>query len=92
MMAGRITTAETVSFHVEVVRPGQTVTLPMNGQSVRNCSLASGKLRVRLSERGEADFSLSVDSIFTVLPGAECVVENRQTSVAKLHVTSVVLP
>lgn len=74
-----------MSYRVEVVRPGQSVSFDSEGQAMRMCTLASGKLRVAV---GDDRFTMGPHGMFKVKPGTSFLVENRLYIDAYLHITA----
>jgi len=52
----------------------------------RVCSIASGKLRVRID--GESEFTIGPHGLFKVRPGTACSVQNRLYIDAIVHISS----
>lgn len=78
-----------VGFNVINLKPGGSHKFPAQ-QSLRLCSLATGKLSVKVEqEGGDAGFQIGPNGMFRVLPGAAASVRNRVYIDAVLHVTTV---
>jgi hypothetical protein len=73
-----------IGFHIVVLKPGLTHRWQANKEKLRLCSIASGKVQVRIE--GSADFHLGPNGMFTINPGVACVVNNRQYVDATIHV------
>ncbi|KAI6377881.1 hypothetical protein MCOR25_002397 [Pyricularia grisea] len=83
-----VAVADGISFHVDVIRPGTRRTFEGDSATTRICSLASGKLKVRM--QGEGELTLGPNGMFKIRPGVACTVENRVYLDCILHVSSVV--
>ncbi len=81
--------ADRISFHIEIVQPGQTHRFAPDQEVMRVCSLASGKLRVRV--KGEPEFVIGPRGMFKLKPGVACAVENRLYLDSVLHISSLTL-
>lgn len=80
---------EGIGFNVVTLKPGGAHKFPA-GQSLRLCSLATGKLSVKMAqEGGDAGFQIGPNGMFKVLPGVVAGVRNRVYVDAVLHVTTV---
>ncbi|TPX12781.1 uncharacterized protein E0L32_000958 [Thyridium curvatum] len=79
-----------IAFRVEVVRAGQSRRLGPEQGATRICSLAAGKLRVRVDgEAPAAQFSIGPHGMFKLKPGVGATVENRLYIDSVLHISSV---
>lgn len=74
-----------MSYRVEVVRPGSSVSFDADDVAMRICMLAAGKLRVVV---GEASFVMGPNGMFKVKPGTSFAVENRLYIDAYLHISA----
>ncbi|CAK7208599.1 hypothetical protein SEUCBS140593_000227 [Sporothrix eucalyptigena] len=74
-----------MSYRVEVVRPGSTFTFDADARATRTCALASGKLCVTV---GDSDFVMGPHGMFLVSPGKTFSVQNRLYIDAYLHITA----
>lgn len=74
-----------VAFRVEVVSSGSPVRWQVGRNRMRICSVAAGKVRVRIE--GENEFSIGHHGMFKVRSGKGCVVQNRLYGDAVLHVS-----
>ncbi|KAH9434018.1 hypothetical protein MCOR02_006046 [Pyricularia oryzae] len=83
-----VAVADGISFHVDVIRPGTRRTFDRDSATTRICSLASGKLKVRMQE--ESELTLGPHGMFKIRPGVACTVENRIYLDCILHVSSIV--
>lgn len=81
-----VSLSEDMTFRVEVLRPGTTCRFDVEPDSYRVCSLASGKLRVRIE--GEPEFQVGPHGVFKIKPGATCAVENRLYIDSVLHISA----
>ncbi|KAK2001065.1 hypothetical protein LX36DRAFT_679258 [Colletotrichum falcatum] len=82
-----VTVSEDVSFNVIVIKPGDSHHWPAEAGKVRICSLAVGKLRVKLDNTDP--FQMGPNGMFKLKPGMSCTVENRLYIDAVVHVTTV---
>ncbi|KAJ3940264.1 uncharacterized protein N0V96_009255 [Colletotrichum fioriniae] len=82
-----VTVSEEISFNVIVIKPGESHEWAAESEKVRICSLAAGKLKVKL-ENAEP-FSMGPNGMFKMKPGTACTVLNRLYIDAVLHVTTV---
>ncbi|KAF4446222.1 Protein SERAC1 [Fusarium austroafricanum] len=69
-----VTVSEDVRFNVIVLKPGSSKHWNVEDDKLRTCSVASGKVRVKM---GEKTFNLGPNGMFVVRPGQACKVENR---------------
>ncbi|OAA62801.1 hypothetical protein SPI_04341 [Niveomyces insectorum RCEF 264] len=76
-----------MSFRVQVVHPGATVAVAADPRATRICSLAAGKLHVRVGD--DVEFALGPNGMFRAKPGAAFAVENRLYVDAYLHISEV---
>ncbi|EFX06132.1 hypothetical protein CMQ_4201 [Grosmannia clavigera kw1407] len=74
-----------LSFCVQVVRPGATQVFNPDASATYVCSLAAGKLRVRVDD---AEFIVGPHSMFQVRPGQCFTVQNRLYVDAYLHMSA----
>ena len=77
-----------VGFNVLVLKPGQQNRWDPEEDAVRLCSMATGKLRVKM-EDSEHEFQVGPNGLFKVRPGAAVLVTNRLYVDAVVHVTTV---
>ncbi|KAF6824792.1 hypothetical protein CPLU01_10656 [Colletotrichum plurivorum] len=82
-----VSVSEDIAFNVIVVKPGGTHRWTEDHDKVRICSLAGGKLSVKLDKT--EPFQIGPNGMFKVKPGTACSVENRMYVDAVIHVTSV---
>ncbi|KAH8645437.1 hypothetical protein BX600DRAFT_478123 [Xylariales sp. PMI_506] len=73
-----------VGFHVVVIKPGSTHRFEAASNKIRVCSVAAGKVKVKMVEQ---DFELGPNGMFRVKPDTGCAVQNRMYGDATLHVT-----
>ncbi|KAK2043149.1 hypothetical protein LZ31DRAFT_632171 [Colletotrichum somersetense] len=85
-----VTVSEDISFNVIVIKPGDSHHWPAEADKVRICSLAMGKLRVKL-ENTEL-FQMGPNGMFKLKSGIACTAENRLYVDAVVHVTTVSQP
>lgn len=76
-----------VSFNVVVLKAGSSTQLAAEDDKMRLCSLATGKVRVRMD--GVDDFVIGPNGMFKVRPGAACSVQNRLYIDAVIHMTTI---
>ena len=74
-----------VFFRVDTIPPGGVLRLEPEEAQMRLCSIAAGKVQVKLGDVGE--FLLGPHGMFKVKPGVECYVTNRLYLDAVLHTT-----
>ncbi|KAK6212232.1 ribosomal protein L27 [Colletotrichum tabaci] len=82
-----VTVSEDISFNVIVIKPGDSYHWPEEADKVRICSIATGKLKVKL-DNAEA-FLMGLNGMFKLKPGMACTVENRLYVDSVVHVTTV---
>ncbi|TIC98886.1 hypothetical protein CH35J_006463 [Colletotrichum higginsianum] len=82
-----VTVSEDISFNVIVIKPGDSHHWPEEADKVRICSIATGKLKVKL-DNAEA-FFMGLNGMFKLKPGMACTVENRLYVDSVVHVTTV---
>ncbi|KAI0104082.1 hypothetical protein F4776DRAFT_668843 [Hypoxylon sp. NC0597] len=75
-----------VSFQVITIKPGTVYEWQACTRSLRLCSVASGKLQVKMHNQ---DFLMGPNGMIRIRPGAGCVVMNRLYVDAMVHVTIV---
>lgn len=73
-----------VTFRVEVISSGSSTRWEGNSRRMRVCSVATGKMRVRIG--GEDEFSIGHHGMFKVAAGKGCVVQNLMYGDAVLHI------
>ena len=79
-----------VGFNVITLKPGGSHKFPATQSLLRLCSLATGKVSVKLEhEGGDATFSMGPNGLFKVMPGATASVRNRLYIDAVLHVSTI---
>ncbi|ROT34586.1 hypothetical protein SODALDRAFT_329695 [Sodiomyces alkalinus F11] len=76
-----------VSFNVVVLKPGSSTQLAAEDDKMRLCSLATGKVRVRMD--GVDEFVMGPNGMFKVRSGVGCSVQNRLYIDAVLHITTI---
>lgn len=78
-----------IAFNVITLKPGGRHKFPAQ-QSLRLCSLATGKLSVRMEqESGDVGFQIGPNGMFKVYPGTVASVRNRLYIDAVLHISTV---
>lgn len=78
-----------IAFNVITLKPGGVHKFPAQ-QSLRLCSLAAGKLSVKLEqESGGVGFQMGPNGMFKVYPGTAASVRNRLYVDAVLHVSTI---
>ncbi|KXH32515.1 hypothetical protein CSIM01_11100 [Colletotrichum simmondsii] len=82
-----VTVSEEISFNVIVIKPGESHEWAAESEKVRICSLAAGKLKVKLENT--EPFSMGPNGMFKMKPGTACTVLNRLYIDAVVHVTTV---
>ena len=75
-----------ITFFVHVIRPGTLHRWDAADDRTRICSLASGKLRVKLEDQ---EFVIGSNGMVKIKPGVVATVENRTYVDSVVHVTSV---
>ncbi|KAH6692535.1 hypothetical protein F5X68DRAFT_201085 [Plectosphaerella plurivora] len=75
-----------IGFNVATIKPGSSYKLEANPRILRVCSVASGKLRVKLDEN---KFQIGCNGVFKVRGGSKLTVENRLYVDSVLHITSI---
>ncbi|KAI1761894.1 hypothetical protein GGR53DRAFT_449964 [Hypoxylon sp. FL1150] len=75
-----------ISFQVITIKPGNNHSWEASPDKIRLCSLASGKLHVRMHGQ---QFSLGPNGMFKVQTGASCTATNRLYIDAMVHVAVV---
>ncbi|KAM7203429.1 hypothetical protein V8F20_004023 [Naviculisporaceae sp. PSN 640] len=79
---------EDVFFRVETIHPGQTRCIEADVVNIRICSVAAGKVRVKLDS--EPEFILGTHGMFRVRPAIAAKVRNTWQTDAVLHITTLV--
>lgn len=74
-----------VSFRVENLRMGTSLCLEKQERQLRICSVATGKVRVRLD--GEK-FAIGLNGVIKIKPGSTYTIENRLYVDACLYITA----
>lgn len=77
---------DSFSFYVDVIPPGTTFQLEPDGGNLRICSLAMGRVGVKV--QGEQTFDIGPQGMFRLLPGVEAEIRNSAGFDAVLHVSS----
>ncbi|KAL7954377.1 hypothetical protein V8C34DRAFT_294489 [Trichoderma compactum] len=81
-----ITISPGLSFNVLILKPGHTHHWPIEATKVRTCSVASGKISVKLGN--DQAFKLGPNGVVVIRPGQSYMVVNRLYSDAILHCTT----
>jgi hypothetical protein len=81
-----VSVADDISFHVATIKPGHGRGWEPEKGKIRVCSLAAGKLQVRV---GKQDFIIGTNGMFKIRPGVAARVENRLYLDAVLHVSTI---
>ncbi|KAL8393233.1 hypothetical protein RB595_003141 [Gaeumannomyces hyphopodioides] len=79
--------ADGISFRVETISPHTGRSFKVMQTTTRICSLASGKLMVRI--QNEPELSIGPHGMFKVNPGAECTLWNGLDVDSVLHVSTI---
>ncbi|SPQ23407.1 721d872f-1a2c-4cca-8963-e77c8beff363 [Thermothielavioides terrestris] len=77
-----------VSLQTVAIPSGCVHQFAADENRIRICTLAGGKLRVRVGGAAAPEFAIGSQGIFKILPGVACSVTNRCYVDAVLHVTS----
>jgi mannose-6-phosphate isomerase-like protein (cupin superfamily) len=80
-----IAVSSNIGFNVIVVRPGGKYNWEADASKIRICSVASGKLKVKI---GDLDFVIGPNGMFKIKVGTACEVQNRLYIDAVLHVST----
>ncbi|KAL7914945.1 hypothetical protein GGI35DRAFT_435641 [Trichoderma velutinum] len=81
-----ITVSPGLSFNVLILKPGHTHHWPIEATKVRTCSVATGKISVKMGN--DQAFKLGPNGLVVIRPGQSCLVINRLYSDAILHCTT----
>lgn len=76
-----------VSFEVKTIKSGHSFDLDGVQTKARYCSLATGKLLVRVE--GQPEFTIGPHGLFKVAPGVKASVQNRLYVDSVLHISTV---
>ncbi|TEA12434.1 54S ribosomal protein L2 [Colletotrichum sidae] len=82
-----VTVSEDIAFNVLVIKPGASHQWTEEDDKIRICSLAVGKVHVKLDQT--EPFQIGPNGMFKLKPSVACTVENRLYIDAVIHVTSV---
>ena len=69
---------------MDTIQPGNTLQLAADANTTLLCSVAAGKVRVRIGE--EAEFTVGPHGLFKVKAGVKCEVRNGLYLAAVVHV------
>lgn len=83
--AQAVPVCEDVAFRVDTVLSGNVVQLEADAEKTRLCSVAAGKVRVRIGD--EAEFVVGPHGLFKVKAGVACTIRNALYLDAVLHTT-----
>lgn len=75
-----------ISFHVITIKPGNIHSWEASPDKVRLCSIASGKLRVRMHDQ---EVSIGPNGLVWIQPGVSCTATNRLYIDAMVHVAAI---
>jgi len=75
------------SFKVQTIRSGMTHRFDPSDDTTRLCSIASGKLKVKIE--GEDEFVLGPHGMFKVKHDVGCTVENQLYLDVIMHITTI---
>ncbi|KAF4816161.1 hypothetical protein CGCTS75_v012797 [Colletotrichum tropicale] len=84
-----VSVSEDIAFNVIVIKPGGSHRWTDEEDEVRICSVAVGKVKVKLDMTDP--FQIGPNGMFKLKPGTSCSIENRTYIDAIIHVTSVTL-
>ncbi|KAK4173716.1 hypothetical protein QBC36DRAFT_193979 [Triangularia setosa] len=76
---------EDIAFRVDTIQSGHNFKIEADSNQMRLCSLASGKLRVKIED--EPEFVIGPHGMFKVKAGVACTVTNRMYIDAIMHTT-----
>ncbi|RDA90242.1 hypothetical protein CP533_6868 [Ophiocordyceps camponoti-saundersi (nom. inval.)] len=75
-----------IGMHVVYVNPGSSNRWPAEANQVRLCTVASGKVRIKL---GDSEFHIGPNGCFHIRAGQKCLVENRTYFSATIHCVTI---
>jgi hypothetical protein len=78
-----VSVANDVSFRIVTLKPGISMTWPAETNKMSTCSVAAGKVRVKVQER---EFYIGPNGMFKINKGLQCTVENPLYIDSILHV------
>ncbi|TQV94695.1 hypothetical protein IF1G_06706 [Cordyceps javanica] len=78
--------SEDVSFNVLTIKPGDKARWEAHESQLRTCSVASGKIEIKI---GANKFGTGPNSVFIIRPGETCVATNKLYVDATVHCTTV---
>ncbi|KAM3448022.1 hypothetical protein MY3296_008163 [Beauveria thailandica] len=81
-----VTVSEDVAFNVITIKPGDKARWEAHDSQLRTCSVASGKIEMRI---GAKKFGTGPNSLFIIRPGEACVATNKLYIDATVHCTTV---
>ncbi|KAJ3474197.1 hypothetical protein NLG97_g9950 [Lecanicillium saksenae] len=81
-----VTVSEDVAFNVVTIKPGDKERWEVHESQLRTCSVAAGKIEVKI---GSNKFDAGPNSMFIIRPGETCVVTNKLYGDATIHCTTI---
>lgn len=78
--------SQDVAFNVITIKPGDKARWEAHESQLRTCSVASGKIEIKI---GTNKFGMGPNSVFIIRPGETCVVTNKLYVDATVHCTTV---
>lgn len=78
--------SEDISFNVLTIKPGDKARWEAHESQLRTCSVASGKIEIKI---GSKKFGAGPNSMFIIRPGETGVVTNQMYNDATIHCTTV---
>lgn len=78
--------APDIGLHVIFAHPGSSHRWEVEANKARACTVAAGKVRVKV---GETWLTIGLNGAFVIKPGQSCLVENCYYHVATIHCFSV---
>lgn len=82
-----VTVARDIAFQVIVIKPGTMHTWKDTAHTLRICSIATGKVKVKMHGK---EFTIGPNGMFKVGPGVECTAMNLLYVDTTIHIS--VLP
>lgn len=78
--------AQNITFRVQMIKPGYSMKLAYEPDRLQICSVASGKVRVKVAGQ---DFAIGPNGVWKVNSSVECAVANRCYLDAVVHISCV---
>lgn len=78
--------SQDVAFNVLTIKPGDKARWEAHESQLRTCSVASGKIEIKI---GANKFGMGPNSVFIIRPGEMCLVTNKLYVDATVHCTTV---